>query len=359
MPRSVLHILGTAQSEGTGIARIVAGLARGLTPKGYLVHACFLGRPGPLVAMLEAAGAYTVALDLPPGRSLSGAWRLWRELRRHKFSIIHQHAGGALITRIARWATGAKIVLHVHGRVIEAQGFNPVPIRVQNADIVIASSQAVAQYVTGSTPRVVYAGVRIPSHVPNRPALSGKRETTIGVGGRLAPIKGIPNLVRAFGLLHPEFPEARLEIAGEGPERGSIAQLVDELDLRNCVTLLGWKSDFASVLANWDIFVLPSLEESFGIAAVEAMAAGLPVVASDVGGLPEIVQDGETGWLVPAGDPGQLADRLRTLLLQPEKRVRMGIQGKNRARTHFSEDRMVAEFAEIYDELTQTTPGPS
>ena len=355
MPRSVLHILGTAQSEGTGIARIVASLARGLTPKGYLVHACFLGGPGPLVAMLEAAGADTVALDLPPGRSLSGAWHLWHELRRHSFSIIHQHAGGSLITRVARWATGGKIVLHLHGRVIEAQGFSPAPIPIQNADLVIASSRAVAQHITGVVPRVIYAGVGIPSQLPDRSAIPGTRQTIIGVGCRLAPIKGVPNLVRAFGLLHADFPQARLEIAGDGPESGSIAELVNELGLRDHVSLLGWKPDFAATLANWDIFVLPSLEESVPIAAVEAMAAGIPVVASAVGGLPEIVQDGETGWLVRAGDPQQLAERLRILLSNPEERLRMGIQGRTRARAYFSEERMVAEIAEIYDELARTT----
>jgi hypothetical protein len=75
MPDSALHILGTAQAEGTGIARLGASLAQGLRPKSYSVHACFLGPPGPLVAMLEAAGAHSVALDLPPGRNLSGMWR--------------------------------------------------------------------------------------------------------------------------------------------------------------------------------------------------------------------------------------------------------------------------------------------
>jgi glycosyltransferase involved in cell wall biosynthesis len=305
--------------------------------------------------MLEAAGVHTIALDLPPRRSLSGAWRLWHKVRRHGFSIIHQHAGGPLITLVVRLATGAKIALHVHGRVLEAQGFALAPIHVKNADVVIATSGALAQYVTGATPRVIYAGV-CASRLPERSAISGRGETVIGVGCRLAPIKAVPNLVRAFALLQADFPQTRLEIAGDGPERGKIAELVSELGLGDRISLLGWKSDFDATLVNWDIFVLPSLEESFGIAAIEAMAAGLPVVASAVGGLTEIVQDGETGWLVRAGDPQQLAERLSALLSNPEERLRMGVQGQTYARTHFSEDRMVTEIAEIYDELTQSRP---
>lgn len=348
----VLHILGTAQPEGTGIAQLVASLARGLKGKDYLVHAHFLGSHGPLVGLLEDAGARTHVLNLQ-GRGLRGALRLWSGVHRDCFVIIHQHAGGPLIARVARWASGAPIVMHLHGRVLESKSLQPAPIRAQGADVVIASSDSVAQMVTGATPQVVYAGVRIREGLPAKPATLARRNLIIGTGCRLAPIKGITNLVRAFGLLHSELPEARLEIAGEGPEHGRISELVDQLDLRDCVTLLGWKSDFASVLANWDIFAIPSLEESFPIAAVEAMAAGLPVVASDVGGLAEIVRHGETGWLVPAGDAGRLAERLRTLLLHPEERVRMGIQAKNRARTHFSEARMVADIAELYDGLIQ------
>lgn len=350
MSHSVLHILGSAQREGAGVARIVAGLACGLKATRYTVHAYFLGEHGPLVGELEAAGAQSQVLNLQ-GHGLSKAWQLWCGLRRHQFSIIHQHAGGPLLTRVAKAFTGAALVLHLHGRVVESKGSDPVPIRIHGADVVIATSRAVAQQVTGMTPRVIYPGVPIPGCPPNRSDDPKSRKTIIGTGCRLVPIKGISNLVRAFSLLHSEFPQARLEIAGEGPEGSRIAELVDALGLNDCVTLLGWRSDFASVLANWDIFVLPSLEEAFGIAAVEAMAAGLPIVASAVGGLLEVVEDGETGWLVPARDPVQLAERLRMLLLEPERRERMGIQGHARARAHFSEQKMVAEITGIYDQL--------
>ena len=350
MPRSVVHILGTAQPEGTGIARIVASLARGLKARDYLTHAYFLGADGPLVKELEGAEVRARILDLR-GWKPRGAWRLWHALRGQGFSIVHQHAGGPRITRLARWSCHAPIVLHLHGRVVESRGLNPAPIHVHGADAVIASSHSVAAQVVGAAPRVIYAGVPVLNGTLANLSRIEKYETVIGSGSRLSPIKGISHLVRAFGLLHAEFPEARLEIAGDGPDRSAIAELVNSLGLQDRVTLLGWKSDFTSVLARWDIFVLPSLEEGFGIAALEAMAAGLPVVASAVGGLPEIVQDGKTGWLVPPANPEKLAERLRALLLSRQNRMSMGSEGQARARDHFSEERMVAEVAELYNGL--------
>jgi glycosyltransferase involved in cell wall biosynthesis len=110
-------------------------------------------------------------------------------------------------------------------------------------------------------------------------------------------------------------------------------------------------------LARWDVFVLPSLEEGFPMAALDAMAAGLPVVATAVGGIPEIVEDGRTGWLVPPGHPGALGERIRLLLRNPDTRRAMGAAGRARVREHFSAERMVARFAEIYDGLLESGEG--
>jgi glycosyltransferase involved in cell wall biosynthesis len=113
------------------------------------------------------------------------------------------------------------------------------------------------------------------------------------------------------------------------------------------------------VLADWDVYVQPSLGEPFGIAALEAMAAGLPVVATSAGGLPELVEHGRTGWLIPPCDPSALADRLRSLLIDPGERHRMGIAGHVRARRAFSIDRMIGSISAIYDELLSGGEGRS
>ena len=285
---------------------------------------------------------------------LWGRRRFWSALRNQDFALIHQHYGGRSVRWLARGASGAGIVVHLHGRGAESEGLRPVPIRTPGADVVIATSHAVADCCIGVRPRVVYAGVESSDDqgrgttVP-RP----ERPKIIGTAGRLVPIKGIAYLIRAFASLRSEVPDLRLEIAGSGPERDDIEHEICSHDLSDCITLLDWQTDLSSLFARWDIFVQPSLEESFGIAALEAMAAGLPVVATAVGGVPELVQDGRTGWLVPPADPGALATRLSELLLDPERMRAMGAAGRIRARETFSAERMVNSISEIYDQLVR------
>jgi glycosyltransferase involved in cell wall biosynthesis len=355
-PYNVLHVLGTAQSEGTGIARIVAAIAAHLDPGRFRVHAWFLGGDGPLAKWLESAGVPVRPLDWQHGvRDPLGAWRFWRSLRHRDFAILHQHYGGRSVRWLARGATGASIVVHLHGRVVESQGPHPVSIRIPGADVVIATSRAVADQAIGVRPHVVYPGVEIPDNESRGtviPHVTTAR--VIGTAGRLVPIKGIVYLIRALASLRTEIPDLRLEIAGSGPERSTIENEIRSHGLTDCVTFLDWQAELLPVFARWDIFVLPSLEESFGIAALEAMAAGLPVVATAVGGVPELVEDGRTGWLVPPANPNALADRLRGLLLDPEERRAMGAAGQARARESFSVGRMVTAISEIYDQLLKT-----
>ena len=112
-------------------------------------------------------------------------------------------------------------------------------------------------------------------------------------------LKGIDFLLSAAAVLRREFPGLRVEIAGSGPQHEKLGKMATQVGLGGQVKFLGWIDNLNSVLPRWDVFVMPSLEEGFGIAALEAMAAGLPVVATSVGGLPELIEDGKTGWLVP------------------------------------------------------------
>jgi glycosyltransferase involved in cell wall biosynthesis len=159
------------------------------------------------------------------------------------------------------------------------------------------------------------------------------------------------DLIQAVVSLHSEFPGLRLEIAGAGPQREDLEREVGRLNLRSRVRFLDWIQDLRPLLRGWDIFALPSLDEGLPISAIEAMAEGLPIVATSVGGLPELVENGETGYLVPPSDVPALTGCLRLLLLDPIQRQQMGAAGRQRAREHFSVDRMVAEIEAIYDSL--------
>jgi glycosyltransferase involved in cell wall biosynthesis len=347
MHRDVLHILGTAQPEGSSVGHTVADLAKGLDPGRYRLHAWFLTGGGPLADELRANGVQVRILNWQRGaRDPLGAWQLWQNLRASRFAIVHQHYGGRSVCWIARRASRAPIVYQIWGRVLEHNAADPAPFRVPGADVVIAISNAVAGLVRGAKPRVIYAGVQIPESV-TRP----EEGRVIGVAGRLVPIKDISTLLHALACLCSRFPDLQLEIAGSGPEQLAIEREIQLLGLEKHVRLLGWQSDLSSSFSRWDIYAQPSLEDAFPISVLEAMAAGLPVVASAVGGLPELVENGVTGWLVPPRDPAALAERIEALLLDPSKSKGMGDAGRVRARENFSAARMVASVQNLYDEL--------
>jgi glycosyltransferase involved in cell wall biosynthesis len=182
-------------------------------------------------------------------------------------------------------------------------------------------------------------------------AARSSSEPVIGAACRFVPVKGLIYLLRAVALLRAQVCNFRVEIAGQGPEFATLKHESASLRLNDCVTFLGWQPNLAPMLTKWDLFIQPSLDEGFGIGILEAMAAGLPVVASRTGGIPELVADGHTGWLVPPRNPSALADRMRLLLAQPHLRTRMGAAGKARVRAHFCIVQMASRVSAIYDAI--------
>jgi glycosyltransferase involved in cell wall biosynthesis len=143
-----------------------------------------------------------------------------------------------------------------------------------------------------------------------------------------------------MAVLHGEFRNTRLEIAGCGPHRAEIEQEVNRLNLKDQVRFLGWRKDLKHTLRNWHIF-----------AVLEAMSEGVAVVVSDVGGLPELVEDGRSGFLVPANNQSALAAKLRCLVREPRIRSSMGAAGRQRVVEEFSVERMVGKIRAVYDAL--------
>jgi len=244
-------------------------------------------------------------------------------------------------------------VVHLHGCVSDAGSAGSVPIAVRGADLVIAASRAVALAIPNLKPIVVHAGVESRREF-RADDTTPRTATVIGAACRLVPLRGLVDLIRAVAMLCLDFPTLRLEIAGSGPQREGLEREVGRLGLTDRVRFLGWQRDLGPIFRSWDIFAMPSLEEGLGMAGLEAMAEGLPVVATSVGGLPEVVEDGQTGYLVPPSDVMALSGRLRLLILDPKRRQAMGAAGRERARNHFSVDRMVREIAAIYDSLVRS-----
>ena len=173
----------------------------------------------------------------------------------------------------------------------------------------------------------------------------------VGSLGRLHPQKGFSDLLTAFAQVRQRIPSVRLFVAGDGELRDDLEAQARSLGMAAVVTFAGVRADVSEVLAALDVFVLPSLWEGMPNAVLEAMASGLPVVATAVGGTPEVVVDGVTGLLVPPQDPGALAQAIGHLLRDPDLRRRMGRAGRRRVEEHFDVRETVRQVESLYETL--------
>jgi glycosyltransferase involved in cell wall biosynthesis len=170
--------------------------------------------------------------------------------------------------------------------------------------------------------------------------------------GRLTAVKGQGDLVRAFAEILPQIPQARLLLIGDGEEEAALRRLAAETGAAPRTVFSGWRQDVGDVLRAADIFVLPSHNEGMGKALVEAMYLARPVVATEVGGIPELITDDVEGLLVPPRDPPRLAQVLRRLAVEGEVRRRLGQQAARRAQAYSSAG-MVCQLSELYEEAVQ------
>lgn len=345
MASRVLHVLGTSSAEGTAFARILTGLARHLDC-GYALRVLFLGGDGTWSERFARQGIPCATFD--PRGSLLAPARLLNWARAVRPAIVHQHAGGARLSRALKWTTGARIVRHVHGTIDEATLKESGMISAPEADAVVACSRHVAHHVAHRNCTVIYAGVDSDSDPPQARA---RGPIVIGTAGRLVELKGHAHLIRALAALLPEFPHARLEICGDGAARADLERLAARVGCKDAVRFHGWRDDFPRICAGWDVFALPSLAEGFGIALLEAMAAGLPSVASDVGGVRELLEPETSGLLATPGDAIALAGSMRRLLSSASLRSRLGSAAREVARRRFPARRMAAEMQSLYSSL--------
>jgi glycosyltransferase involved in cell wall biosynthesis len=350
-PATVLHVLETGDVGGQGIANIVQNLAEHLDPSRYRIAIVLLGRDGAIGDRLRKAGLQVTAVDWTGGaKQIDGIWRFARAVRRINPDIVHIHSGGRSARLAAKAGSKRRVIVHFHS-VAEESG-RATGRKSTGADLVIANSGATAKTVTGGKVIVIHPGVKaIARRSPKRADPS--RPIAIGTVARLVPVKGLDVLIGAMLLLKDRSRSVTLEVIGAGPERERLERATAGAGLADIVRFIGWRDDVRALMVHWDIYVQPSLSEGFGIAAVEAMAQGLPVVATRVGGLPEVVMDTETGILVAPRDSQALANAIDTLIADPALRLRMGNAGRDRATGHFSLEREADTMQRVYDRLLQ------
>jgi sugar transferase (PEP-CTERM/EpsH1 system associated) len=312
-------------------------------------------------------GIEVFALGKRPGQDLGAVWRLVTLLARLRPAVVHSRNWPAFDAVPAARLAGVSVVVHgEHGReVTDPHGRNARRNRLRRT-----LAPLVTRFVTVSRDleRWLVEDVRLPARkvltIPNGVKLERFGRTSsqearrrlglpaeaaiVGTVGRLDPVKDQAALVRAFAALRSGHPEALLILAGEGPCRPDLTRLISELGLAGRVRLLGDCPDVALVLAALDLFVLPSIAEGMSNTLLEAMAAGIPVVATRVGGNPELVEDGAAGRLVPPQDPAALAEVMAGYLDDPHLRTLHGKAARQRATEHFGLDRMCAAYTGLY-----------
>ena len=366
-------------TKGTwgGAQRYVYELAVEARARGLLaVVAC--GTPGELVRRLADAQVPVVlipglARDIRLGSDVRAFLGLVSLIRRKRFQIVHCNSSKAgLIAALAARVCGVRhIIFTAHGwawnelrpmwqkRIFKCLHY----LTVLASSRVIAVSNAIARdasWMPLSQKKfsVIHLGVSPLSLVPKAEsrlfiehtlgASLPSHATWIGALAELHPTKGLDVLIRAFALLSTEHPETVLVLIGGGEDRGRLTALAHMLTVDSRVFFTGHVEDAARILPALDIFAFPSHSEALGYAAIEAGQSSLPVVASNVGGIPEIITDNVDGYLVPAGDERMLAQKIRELLESPELRARFGTTLHSHILTDFSKESMFEATFTLY-----------
>lgn len=305
--------------------------------------------------------------DDPPN-DLALAAKMSEVARESRLEILHVHYAVpyAVTGFLARHLAGdaaPKLVTTLHGTDITLIGqdrsfYELTRFGIERSDAVTAVSEFLRK-TTEDELQVKRPIEVIPNFTDLRSYGPGRAHTDCGAfaaaGERillhtsnLRPVKRIADVVRIFERVNREVPSVLLMV-GEGPERAQAQALARRLGLAERVRFLGRQDVAGEVTGLADVFLLPSELESFGLAALEAMASGIPVVGSDAGGLPEVVRHAETGYLLPVGDVEGMAARCIEILKDDEHRREMGQAGRRRAAALFSADRVVSQYERLYE----------
>ncbi|HYG76128.1 MAG TPA: N-acetyl-alpha-D-glucosaminyl L-malate synthase BshA [Planctomycetota bacterium] len=366
---------------GSGVVASELGIE--LAKRGHEVHVISYDLPFRLQGYRERiyfheieVGAYPL-FKYPPF-TLSAACKMIDIAETNRLDVLHVHYAvpWAVCAHLAREVVQEndlplKIVTTLHGTDITLVGNEPSFFKmtrfgIQRSDAVTAVSDYLKK-ATQSTFKV-----DVPIHVIHnfidsqrfrpktenngacqRKGLAPNGEKLLIHVSNFRPVKNIPDVVKTFALVRKDVP-CRLLMVGEGPELPNARALAKKLGVESDVVFMGRQQAVEDILACADVFMLPSAFESFGLSALEAMSCGLPVLATEIGGLSEVITNGVDGWLCPVGDCHCMAERIYSLLTNEDKRRAMGDAARKKAVESFSPEKIIAEYESLYRSVIST-----
>jgi glycosyltransferase involved in cell wall biosynthesis len=301
---------------------------------------------------------------------------LYRSLAKERPTIVHTHTSKAgLLARLAAKGAGVPIIVHTpHGHVFFGY-FGAFKTKIfillerlasHITDKIVALTQREKEdyllFKITDEEKLVVINSGIDLEKFKQPPFPLKRNfkkelgipenaLIVGTVGRLVPVKGPEFLIEAARRIISKYPNIFFVFMGDGYLRRDLERKTSEMGIRENVIFLGWRNDAPKIISLFDIFVLPSLNEGMGRVLVEAMALGKPIVASNIGGIPDLVIHGKNGFLVPPKNSEELARYIRILLEDRERREKMGLAGKESV-SNFSKEKMVEKIAELYEKLS-------
>lgn len=313
--------------------------------------------------------------NIDPLKDLEAFFSLYAIFRREKFDIVHTHTAKAgALGRMAAALAGVKVIIHTpHGHNFYGY-FGPIFSKIilliekflalfTDKIIALTALEQRDYTILGVTKpekvSLIYQGLELEdvaaSAVHRREARAdiglAPDEKAVGMVSRLEPIKGPGYFVDAALYIREKFPGTKFIIVGEGSMRKALEKKISELGLKDSFIMTGWRDDARRLISAMDVLVLPSLNEAVGIVLIEAQAAGVPVVATNVGGIPEIIKNGETGILVHPADPRDLARAVNSLLGDGSRMAAMSVAAKEWVSGRFEAGAMAEAVSGLYSGL--------
>jgi sugar transferase (PEP-CTERM/EpsH1 system associated) len=357
----LLHRLGVGGQENG-----VVNLLNNIDAELFESYLCSFKRPDWIIERVQNKKITTFVFNKRQGNDLTLVWQLWALFRTLRPHVVHTHGWGTLCEGlVAAKLTGVPVIIHgEHGTIQERNVWFQRQLWSLVDQVVSVSASLrrnLAQKIGFPIERIlaIQNGVDIKEFCCAKDRVSARAslgatsdEMVIGTAGTLTPVKDHATFLRALAIVAQRFSRFKAVIIGGGPLAEELSKLAVQLRIHSKTMFLGFRNDMAALLSSMDIFVLSSLSEGMPNVVLEAMACGLPIVGTNVGGMPEIVEDGETGLLTPPGNPDKLAHAIFNLIQDSTKRRRFGEMGQARVRKLFALERMVKEYESLYIDCT-------